>query len=79
MATATRSAKTSKKRALSRKQGLESPISKRDRAYPEAPEAPQEILEQPEASYELETEAPDAGERRCDPSEEYFTHGRSWS
>jgi len=51
----------------------------RERVYNEAPEALDESLEQPEAKYEQETEAPDAGEGRCNPSDESFTHGRSWS
>jgi len=53
--------------------------SHQERRYREAPEIPEETLEQPEATFEQETEAPDAGEGRCNATDEYFTHGRSWS
>ena len=95
MATAIHEAKPSKKRAqlsaTSRKfkaktakrreseQDANSILLQRERDYAEAPEAPAEFEECPEARFERSIEAPDAGERRCDPSEDYFTHGRSWS
>lgn len=58
---------------------LASSFIPRDRLYHEAPEALDETVEQPEAKYEQQSEAPDAGEGRCNPSDESFTHGRSWS
>jgi hypothetical protein len=53
--------------------------SRNDVRDPEPPEVIEEFRERPEIHEDKELEAPDAGERRCDPSEEYFTHGRSWS
>ncbi len=91
MATAIHKAKPSKKRAqalfASKKakkrqdseRELNSSLLQRDRDIAEAPETFDQCVEQPEARQERAFEAPDAGERRSDPSDEYFTHGRSWS
>lgn len=58
---------------------LSTSFATRGRDYHEAPEAHDETFEQPETKYSQESEAPDAGEGRCYPSDESFTHGRSWS